>query len=105
MSLYPIKLDRERNLKFGMKAIDLIEKKYGKPIMEIDGMGDGKLTMEQYATMIWAGLVHEDKELSPEKVMDLIDEYSSLPKASKEMWKALNSTFGTDKKKTEGKNE
>ena len=46
MSYYPIKLDKVRNFRYGMKAIDLIEKTYGKPIMEIDGISDGKITME-----------------------------------------------------------
>ncbi|KAF5047422.1 hypothetical protein DSECCO2_460530 [anaerobic digester metagenome] len=96
MSYYPIKLDKERNLKFGMRAIDRIEKKYGKPMMEIEGLQDGLLTMEKTATIIWAGLVHEDNTLTPEIVMDLIDEYSSIPEVTKEMWKALNSVFGAE---------
>lgn len=106
MSYFPIKLDKVRNLKFGMRAFDRIEKKYGKPIMEIDGMQNGILTMDQTATMVWAGLAHEDSELTPEIVMDLIDEYSSIPEASKEMWKALNSVFGAEEsEETEEKNE
>lgn len=93
MSYYPIELDKTRNFKFGMRAIDLIEKKYGKPIMEIDGINNGMLTMEDYATLIWAGLSHEDKELTIEKVMDLVDEHSSIAEVSKIMWNALNDVF------------
>lgn len=93
MSYYPIELDKTRNLKYGMRAIDLLEKKYKKPIMEIEGIQDGKLTMSDYATFIWAGLSHEDKSLTPEKVMDLVDEHSSLMSVSKEMWRALNEMF------------
>jgi len=107
MSYYPIKLDKVRNFRYGMRAIDLIEKKYGKPIMEIDGISDGKITMEDYATLMWAGLVHEDKELTPERVMDLVDEYSNIREVSKVMWKALNDVFRADEEETEteGKNE
>jgi hypothetical protein len=106
MSYYPIKLDKIRNLKYGMRAIDLIEKKFGKPIMKIEGIGDGALTMEEYATLIWAGLVHEDKELTPDKVMDLIDEYSSITKVTQDMWKALNEVFVKEEdKEDEGKNK
>lgn len=107
MSYHPIKLDKVRNFKYGMKAIDLIEKTYGKPIMEIDGISDGKITMEDYATLMWAGLVHEDKELTPERVMDLVDEYSNIREVSKVMWKALNDVFRADEEETEteGKNE
>jgi len=96
MSYYPIELDKVRNLKYGMRAISLIEKKYKKPMMKIEGISNGELSMEDYATLIWAGLVHEDKSLTPDKVMDLIDEYSSLKKASEAMWNALNEVFADD---------
>lgn len=96
MSYYPIELDKVRNFKYGMRAIDLIEKKFKKPIMKIEGMTDGTLSMNQYAILIWAGLYHEDKSLTPEKVMDLIDEYSSIREVSKEMWKALNEMFAAE---------
>lgn len=108
MSYYPIKLDKIRNLKYGMRAIDLIEKKFKKPIMKIEGMTDGALSMDQYATLIWAGLYHEDKSLTPEKVMALIDEHSSIREVSKEMWDALNEMFaveGTNTEEIEEKNE
>lgn len=101
MSYYPIKLDKVRNFRYGMRAIDLIEKKYGKPIMEIDGISDGKITMEDYATLMWAGLVHEDKELTPERVMDLVDEYSNIREVSKVMWEALNDVFKVDDEEVE----
>ena len=107
MSYFPIELDKSRNIKFGMKAIDLIEKKYKKPIMQIEGIQNGQLTMNDYATIIWAGLYHEDNKLTPDKVMDLVDKHSSLPEVSKTMWEALNSVFGADEeaKETEVKNE
>lgn len=107
MSYYPIELDKTRNLKFGMRAIDLVEKKFGKPIMAIEGIQDGVLSMEEYATLIWAGLAHEDKELTPDKVMDLIDEHSSLMKVTQDLWKALNEVFAVeeDKKGDKGKNK
>ncbi len=106
MSYYPIELDKVRNLKYGMKAISLVEKKFKKPIMKIEGMQDGSLSMEEYAVIIWAGLTHEDKNLTPDRVMDLIDEHSSLKKVSKEMWNALNEVFANDETvEEEAKNE
>jgi hypothetical protein len=98
MSYFPIKLDKIRNLKFDMRAINRIEKKYGRPLMKIEGMQDGMLTMDETATIVWAGLAHEDKELTPDKVMDLIDEHSNLRDVSKEMWTALNEVFKNDEK-------
>jgi len=110
MSYYPITLDKERQLKYGMRAIDLIEKKFKKPIMKIEGMQDGNLTMVEYSILIWAGLVHEDRSLTPDKVMDLIDEHSSLKIISNEMWTAFNEVFkdeAVEEEETpvEGKNE
>lgn len=101
MGYYPIKLDKVRNLRYGMRALDLIEKKFGGPIMAKEGMMTGVLTMEEYATIIWAGLVHEDKDLTPEKVMDLIDEHSSLKEITSEMWDAFNAAYGEEEESEE----
>lgn len=98
---YPVELDKVRNLRYGMKAISLIEKKFKCPVMKIEGITTGELTMENYATIIWAGLAHEDKNLTPDKVMDLIDEHSSLKKVSKVMWEAFNDSFADDEEKQE----
>ena len=58
MSYYPIQLDKERTFKFGMKAIDRIEKKFKKPVTKIEGMQNGTLSMEDYAALFHAGLMH-----------------------------------------------
>ena len=104
MSFYPIQLDKMRNFKYGMKALHLIEKKLKKPVSKIDM---DNLTMEDAATLIWAGLQHEDKDLTPEKIMDLVDEYSSLPAVIQARGEAFASAFGIDKpgEKEEAKNE
>lgn len=99
MSFYPIQLDKSRNLRYGMKALSLVEKKLGKPVAKIDM---NNLTMEDAAIMIWAGLAHEDPDLTPEKVMDLVDEYSDIQTVFEAMGKAFEAAFGADKK---GKNK
>jgi len=91
---YPIKLDKSRNFRYGMKAISLIEKKLKKPISKIDM---DNLTMEDAAIMLWAGLVHEDKDLTPEKVMDLVDEYSDIQTVLQAMGEAFQGAFGNKK--------
>lgn len=93
---YPIQLDKTRNLRYGMKAISLIEKKFKKPIGKIDM---DNLTMEDAATIIWAGLVHEDDKLTPNKVMDLVDEYSNLKEVTKAMTEAIDEAFGAEESK------
>ncbi len=87
----PINLDKTRNMRYGMKALNMIEKSLGTNIAKLDF---DNLTMEQTATIIWAGLVHEDKELTPNKVMDLIDEHSSIKETIETMGKAFSEAFG-----------
>lgn len=98
---YPIHLDKSRNFRYGMKAISLIEKKLKMPVAKIDMEN---LTMEDAAVMIWAGLQHEDKDLTPDKVMDLVDDHSNLNTVMQVMGEAFQGAFGTEEK-TEGKNE
>lgn len=99
MSYTPVELDKVRNFRYGMKAISIIEKKFKKPIAKVDF---DNLTMEDTATIIWAGLVHEDKSLTPDKVMDLIDEKGNLQQVMQVMSEAMSAAFGG---KEEGKNE
>lgn len=100
---FPVKLDKMRNFRYGMKAISLIEKKLGKPIGKIDLEN---LTMEDAAVMIWAGLAHEDPDLTPEKVMDLVDEYSDIQTVFTAMGEAFQAAFGPNKEDTkQGKNK
>jgi len=101
MSYTPIELDKVRNFRYGMRAISLIEKKFKKPVSKIDM---DSLTMEETATIIWAGLQHEDSNLTPDKVMDLIDEHSNLLTVMKAMNEAFQGAFGVGEIE-EGKNE
>lgn len=98
---YPIKLDKARNFKYGMKAISVAEKNFKKPISKIDF---NEITMEEAAILIWAGLQHEDKDLTPDKVMDIIDDYSNVTAVLTEAGKALNEAFGVVEESTEEKN-
>lgn len=87
----PIQLDKMRNFRYGMKALELIEDNLNTPISKIDF---NNLSMKQLKIVIWAGLVHEDKELTPDRIYDLIDEYSDLQTVTKAMAKAIEEAFG-----------
>jgi hypothetical protein len=106
MSKYvPIQLDKSRNFRFGMVAVSLMEETMGVKINKLD---IDNLSMKDTATVMWAGLVHEDKDLTPEKVMHLIDEHSDLPTVSEAMAKAFEVGFsgkGKKGKKEKTKNE
>lgn len=91
MSYTPIQLDKMRNFRYGMKAISIVEKKFEKPIAKIDF---NNLTMEDTAIIIWAGLQHEDKELTPDRVMDIIDESGKLQETIEAMGEAVSEAFG-----------
>lgn len=99
---FPIELDKTRNFKYGMRAISLVEKKFKKPISKVEM---DSLTMEEMATIIWAGLVHEDKNLTVDRVMDLIDEHSSATKVFVSAGEALNKAFNGEEPEEAGKNE
>lgn len=104
MSYHPIQLDKMRNFRYGMRALNLIEKKLKKPVAKIDMEN---LTMEDVAVMFWAGLQHEDKDLTPDKVMDLVDNHSSIPTVMKTMSEAFAAAFkgdGPDEEPEETKN-
>lgn len=94
MSYVPIELDKVRNFRYGMKAMSVVEKKFKKPISKIDL---NNLTMEETATIIWAGLQHEDKKLSVDMVMDLIDDKGNLREVMEAMAEAMNAAFGNVK--------
>ena len=93
----PIKLDKMRNFRYGMKSLNLIEKKFNKNIASIDFEN---LTIEETMTIIWAGLVHEDKDLTPEALIDIIDNNGiKLETIVTAMSEALQDAFGSDEVK------
>lgn len=99
----PIELDKIRNFRYGMKSMSYIEEKLKTPIAKLNLEG---LTMKETATVICAGLMHEDKKLTPDKVMDLIDEKGNFLEVIKAMGKAFNEAFGGNEVKlNEEKNE
>ncbi|MHB8124644.1 MAG: hypothetical protein ACYDEJ_03205 [Desulfitobacteriaceae bacterium] len=88
----PLELDRTRNLRYGMVALTRLEKKLGKPFAKIDF--ENEMTYSEVADILWAGMVHEDADLTPEKVAELIDDYSDIPTALAVMGEAMHEAFG-----------
>lgn len=87
-----IELDKQRNLRFGMVALMKIEEKLGKPFAQIDF--EFGLQYKDLATIIWAGLEHEDKTLTPETVAGLIDDYSDIQTVMTKLGEAMTEAFG-----------
>jgi hypothetical protein len=88
----PIELDRIRNLRYGMQAMINLERKLGKPMASIDF--EKEVRYEEIATIIWAGLYWEDKTLTVDAVVELIDEHSDIQTAFKVMGEAMSESFG-----------
>lgn len=95
----PIQLDKIRNLRYGMVAISKMESALKMKMSKLD-LSD--LSMTEMAIILWAGLVHEDAKLTPEKVMELVDEHSTITEAMEMMSKAFEASFSQSTgKKTE----
>lgn len=86
-----IQLDKARTLRYGINALAKIEDIIGRPIM---GLDLEKLGIKELLAIVYAGLYHEDKTLTVEKVGDLIDDYSNLNEIADKLGEALTQAFG-----------
>jgi len=94
MSENTIKLDRERTLRIDANALADAEEKLGAPILE--KIGRGRLGIREIRALLWAGLCHEDAELTLERAGDFITA-ESLTRISKALNGALNDFFAPKK--------
>lgn len=69
-AIVPIKLDKERNLRFTLNALAEIEDKLGIPLSK---MGEVDLGIKAVRTMLWAGLIHEDPQITEQEVGNMVD--------------------------------
>jgi hypothetical protein len=91
----PIKLDKERNLRYSIKSIKHIEQYFGCPVKNVDWEN---LTIDGLIAVIHAGLKHEDKDLTHDQVEDILDAVEDLDYVSKTLSEAMQ-------KKDNAKNE
>lgn len=87
-------LDKARNLRFTTKALAQIEKKLNIKITKLDQDAIG---INELVVILWAGLQHEDPTLTTDKVMDLIDEFSSIEEASEKISEGFENSFSKKK--------
>lgn len=87
-----LELDRPRTLRYGMSALVKIEELTGKTISKLDLEN---ISMKDLRTIVYAGLFHEDKSLTPEKISELIDEYSELSIVAEKLGEAMTLAFGS----------
>jgi hypothetical protein len=75
--MVPIQLDKTRRLRFGINSICDLEELLEMPIMEIVPVlqDTSKMKIQFIRGMLWAGLRHEDEDLTPRKCGAIIDDY------------------------------
>lgn len=106
MSYTPIELDKVRNLKYEYEDLSLAEETLDMSINEIlDKAQRGKMRIKEIFTLLWAGLVHEDNQLTVKKLMQIVNEYSDIDTISEKIGEALAKSFGSREDDKYGKNE
>lgn len=64
-----ITLDRERTLRYDLNAMCMVEELTGESLMDLMR----KPTIKNLRTVIWAGLIHEDPNLTKETVGNCVE--------------------------------
>lgn len=82
--LVSINLDKERHLYFNLNSLEIIEDLTGK---SLDKIGD-EMNMKTLKAIVFAGLKHEDKSLTLEKVGDMIG-FEDIQKVSEAIGEAF----------------
>jgi len=72
----PVQLDRERYLVFGLRAMKAFEEVTGKNLLKMKQVDD--MTATEVGILFWACLLHDDRELTQDQAIDLIDEHTNL---------------------------
>lgn len=71
--IHKIKLDKVRNLRYNYRALELLEDN-GFDVFNLSSAeGKFQLTPRMAKLILWAGLTHEDKELTLDQTTDLMD--------------------------------
>ena len=84
-------LDQDRSLKLGFRGIARLEKVFGE---NVDKWNLKELTFEQVAEILAESLRRELPDITADKVMDLVDDYSDINSAIKKTFECINETFG-----------
>jgi len=66
-----IKLDKERQLKLTLRGMLLFEEKTGNSLFK--GFNVSKMPFKDVVTLLWVCLIHEDKELTYDQFVDMVE--------------------------------
>jgi hypothetical protein len=82
-------LDKERTLRLTSNSIVKVEKELGFPITKLN---EDTLGFEAIRALLWAGLLHEIKDLTPDEAGDLMDK-GDFEEISERISEALTLVF------------
>jgi len=71
-----VKLNKKKNgrLLFNNKALYYLEKESGETISELASkLGDGQMSLVAINQLVWAGMLHEQSELTVDDVLETLD--------------------------------
>jgi len=73
-----VQLDKQRRLRYDLNALAVIQERFGVAALSADGLGErfdetGTVDFAFLRTVIWAGLLHEDAELTEQAVGGMLD--------------------------------
>lgn len=80
-----VTLDKKRTIRFTLNALAEIEDALGVPLSQ---MSEVELGIKTVRTMLWAGLIHEDEELTERQVGNMVD-FSNLEEVQKKVSEAF----------------
>ena len=103
MTFTTVKLDKVRNIVLGFKAMQEFKNITGKSRTKLN-FEDENLEVEEIVPVIYyAGLKHEDKDLTIEKTIDLIDTHLGIKGAIELIPQIFTDAFGVGAIDTEKK--
>jgi len=94
--LVTVKLDKERHLKLALRGMVAFEELTGKNLL--NGVDFTQMTMQEVAGLMWACLLHEDKELTFDVFLDIVN-LNDIPTLSDAVARCVTESFPESKGK------
>jgi len=92
----PIELGgKTRHLRYTFNALMTLEDELEVPLSDIGKVLTGSVSVKTLRTVLWAGLIHEDKELTQEQVGEWAD-FSVFSQVVDGFTKAFDDAFPDD---------
>lgn len=91
-----VELDKKRELKFTLNSFAEMEDKFGSVDLALEKMEKGSIKAVRF--MLWAGLIHEDDELTEKQVGNMI-ELQDLQELSDKMNKVMTNDLPAEEQK------